>query len=274
MRKLLSGIAGAAFAFGAMVGNSASAANLDQLISSNFNGGNPEVGFEDLSVETIPNDDGDGLLEVGESLAGYANFESVTISGNIVGLGDSYGNSALIAVFSTTVTAAADDGDGGTDYTFGSPTVSVIEIPSGDLGFDPVQFPAQSAATLAALAAGGNEVLRFGFTGDGSEIWTANANTTDTTDVGLTVDFDANLSLLVNNLNTTLVQQPRTAAQSPDGGTTEAFLTGNAFVNNVNNADFPVRNDADLFIALIPEPATATLGLLALGGLAMRRRRH
>ena len=103
--------------------------------------------------------------------------------------------------------------------------------------------------------------------GDNVEFVVNSGSTVNTNDVTFTVAYNTTLSQFVGTLaydgNTAKIDLGETFSVN---AITATFDGASAFVGHVN--------DIQLKVTTIPEPTTATLSLLALAGLAARRRRR
>lgn len=203
-----------------------------------------------------------------------------TLSGNIIGSGvvDGIGKMADVTIGESTTLVVGETITGlqvTESITLGSGSTTVFNIAGLDLAAsgnnDGWASGTHSVIRVddgrsAAVDKGAAFELIFG----GTEIWD------DMTMEGDTIIWDFTLTLIDGgvaagsiDLDTLLSNTTFSLTTDPSGATGLNSL-------NVTNAHYEITQDGDLILTgsiAVPEPTTATLSLLALAGLAARRRR-
>jgi hypothetical protein len=283
-------------AAGAMVlGMAAESANAVTVTAQIMVGGPGVKKLSDNSAEVIKGGgDGDTILEVGETLRGILQIQTVeNISPVPSGLRPFgvAGVNELSALFEATVLSAVGagcgGGFGGCTYTFG-PSGAAFEAELAGYGFtgtagaaiaffeDPTPDFSRTGASVAAdelTAIGPTPFWLFGFTGD--DFWNAIAVSGDTAilpPAGGGGFFNIGLSLLENYTSMKLSPIPCLAGGL--GNTADACGTG--LVGGPDVGPWPVWDDVNFTISVsqVPEPGTLGLfgfSLLGLGFLVKRR---
>ncbi len=287
-----------AIAAGALIGLSAMASTADAQTQAQIDSlfGGEGTTWDDLSFEIIDNDiDGDGNLDVGDTLRGIAVFEAVN-----PGTGQFNPGAAgleLTAVFEAEVVSKVAVGGGNFNYTFGphagfATDLGLVNDAMVAFYLDTTQeFTADNNPNPLSGATGGNSVacdpgdvgnggdceanlvdgtliVTLGMDGSAGEFWTADGAPEATiaatlvnsiTAIG---DFNFRLSILQD------------AFTLDTSGILAAALGELQGTSNINTP-YHVRDETNI-IFVVPEPATIGLlgaGLLGIGAVVARRRR-
>lgn len=276
------------------------AATISQIIQAN-SGGQLNTASDD-SVEIIIQRDGNSTLDVGDSLRGI--FRINTLEPGLPGDGGSTFltgvNNEWTGIFQTEVIRKIDNGDGTFDFYFGpdstfAEATALLGAGSGAMALFFEQGPVHNYSTTGgplssdiAHATDGDYFWALGFNGtvqasgitNLDEGWLSE-NSLDSipggpTPVGIGLaNFALNRvgAVVGNGTGITIVPQA-----SIFGSNQGVEFSGSSEFQSVPGGAWPVSNELELnFIAFVPVPAAAWMGLALLGGLLgvrMRRRRH
>lgn len=260
----------------------------------------------DNSGEYLIDRDGNGTLDVGDSLRGTFDIQTIEglSSGNESRVGAN-GNNELAGIFEAEVIAKVDSGDvdaaGNTlyNYLFGPSASFAAEfsLPAGAMiiAFDDPTVDYNRLGTIAnaeATATDGTQVLVVGFAGDGDEIWSAQGPDNPSV-VGRTVTpatalgtFNYQLSVLsegfadVDFTEAVPVSQPGMGI-GPQNGLVEFNGSGSILGTFGTSSEYDVFNNIDAIVNVVeatqvPEPNTLAMLMMALGlmGVTIRMRRQ
>ena len=263
--------------------------------------------WSDNSGEQLGVDDGDGVLEIGETLRGTFDIQTIE---DITGPGGTtqYGTGGVnelsgifeIVVTSVNVTNDPDgsfgggvlNGDETVDYSFGA--YAPFQVEFGLSGTTMVVFFDDPAAdysrtgTIAnaeTTATGGTKVLEIGFTGDVDESWQSedtpsNVAGIDNATPGIAVgEFSFGLGILVNSLFGGVTQVGATCLPvCPGDGLVDINGSGSILGTGGLTSEYDAFNNVDLTFQPTSIPEPGSLGMLGAGlvglGFFLRTRRQ
>jgi hypothetical protein len=268
-KNLMAGFVTAGILF---TGGAAQAADLQGLINSL---GSIDFRLEDDSIELHAVDlNGNGLLDVGDTLRGIAEFTAFESNdGNVQEPLNGTTNTHISAIFEAEVTSKVAVGGGDFNFTFG---------PSGNLG-DPntmiaiyeddadnlTIFNCGSVAACEAAVTDGTLIHQLGMDGSPGEFWVA-TGAPDDTSAGQNFPNTANLgdfNFFLSTISTSLID-PTT------GNPLLAPWQGSGSIQGVQNApgvrdNWDFIDDAQIGPVAVAVPEPGTLGLFGFGFAAL-----
>ncbi len=238
--------------------------------------------WNDRSFETVIVGGADGSLDVGDVLFGIAQIESIGDATTRLTTNSS-APTEVTAIFSAQVTSKVALGGG--FFLFEFDPFAGFEAVWGDGAmaafFEDTPPDFSELGTLAAsvaTAADGLHLLTIGFAGEAGEAWTATANDDTAAALG---SFFASLNRIISpGFANDLAGLDIAVSQASilgGGLLTQFFLSGQVFDNRDSNSNttWPIRDSADLFFEIVPEPASIVAwGLLGAVGLVVGYRRR
>lgn len=246
--------------------------------------------FSDNSAEYLVDRNGNGLLDVGDSLRGIFRIESIEALGGgsstQIGQGTAYNE--LTAIFQTVVTSKVAVGGGRFNYTFGYDALSgfgagVLAQLYEDAAQDYARIGCANFAACEATAMGGSLWAELG-TGSGT-FWSA-LNTPDNPGVGATLPattplgaFSVGLDFITNNTGfqwnqVACVDQTDFSVSFVDVCGQGGLLASGRLASGTDTP-YDVFNNVDFTANRVPEPgslALVALGLLGVGAVSRKRK--